>query len=104
MREGLDKWENIKTSRDFSLTGEQKHNLQAVDMAIVLQCAEGEGEGEGPVRRVGRLCEAYEDEVENFFSEVFKNFPRACQLGLINHSGVINFFLGGPLRTFCVFH
>ena len=33
-REGLDEWENIGTSRDLRLTGEQKHNSQAVDMAI----------------------------------------------------------------------
>jgi hypothetical protein len=33
-REGLDEWEHIGTSRDLRLTGEQKHNSQAVDMAV----------------------------------------------------------------------
>jgi hypothetical protein len=33
-REGLDEWEHIGTSRDLRLTGEQRHNSQAVDMAI----------------------------------------------------------------------
>jgi hypothetical protein len=33
-REGLAEWEHIGTSRDLRLTGEQKHNSQAVDMAV----------------------------------------------------------------------
>jgi hypothetical protein len=33
-RSGMDEWEHIKTSRDLKLTGEQRHNSQAVDMAI----------------------------------------------------------------------
>jgi hypothetical protein len=33
-REGLDEWEHIGTSRDLRLTGEQKHNSPAMDMAI----------------------------------------------------------------------
>lgn len=33
-REGLDEWEQIGTSRDLRLTGEQKHNSPAMDMAI----------------------------------------------------------------------
>jgi hypothetical protein len=31
---GLDKWEHIGTTRDLQLTREQRHNSQAVDMAI----------------------------------------------------------------------
>lgn len=33
-REGLNEWEHIGTSRDLRLTGEQKHNSQALDMAV----------------------------------------------------------------------
>ena len=33
-KEGLDEWEHIGTSRDLRLTREQKHNSQAVDMAV----------------------------------------------------------------------
>jgi hypothetical protein len=33
-RERLDEWEHIGTSRDLRLTGEQKHNSQALDMAV----------------------------------------------------------------------
>jgi len=33
-RERLNEWEHVGTSRDLRLTGEQKHNSQAVDMAI----------------------------------------------------------------------
>ncbi len=33
-RERLSEWEHIGTSRDLRLTGEQKHNSQAVDMAV----------------------------------------------------------------------
>lgn len=33
-RERLNKWEHIGTSRDLRLTGEQRHNSQAVDMAV----------------------------------------------------------------------
>jgi hypothetical protein len=33
-KEGLGEWEHIGTSRDLRLTGEQRHNSQAVDMAI----------------------------------------------------------------------
>jgi hypothetical protein len=33
-REGLGKWKHIRTSRDLRLTGEQKHNSQAVDMVV----------------------------------------------------------------------
>jgi hypothetical protein len=33
-RERLSEWEQIGTSRDLRLTGEQRHNSQAVDMAI----------------------------------------------------------------------
>ena len=33
-REHLDRWEQITTSRDLRLTGEQRHNGQAIDMAI----------------------------------------------------------------------
>jgi hypothetical protein len=32
--EGMDEWEHIGTSRDLRLTREQRHNSQAVDMAI----------------------------------------------------------------------
>lgn len=31
-KECLDEWEHIGTTRDLCLTGEQDHNLQAVDM------------------------------------------------------------------------
>ncbi|KAF8496238.1 hypothetical protein F5888DRAFT_1794754 [Russula emetica] len=33
-RERLNEWEHIGTSRDLRLTGEQKHNSQALDMAV----------------------------------------------------------------------
>jgi len=33
-REHLKEWEHIGTSRDLRLTGEQKHNSQALDMAV----------------------------------------------------------------------
>jgi hypothetical protein len=33
-RKGLDDWEHIGTGQDLRLTGKQKHNSQAVDMAI----------------------------------------------------------------------
>lgn len=33
-REHLDRWEQITTSRDLRLTSEQRHNGQAIDMAI----------------------------------------------------------------------
>ncbi|KAH9960236.1 hypothetical protein BGW80DRAFT_82001 [Lactifluus volemus] len=33
-KEGLDEWEHITTTRDLDLTGQQRHNSQAVDMAI----------------------------------------------------------------------
>ena len=33
-REHLKEWEHIGTSRDLRLTGEQKRNSQAVDMAV----------------------------------------------------------------------
>ena len=33
-RERLKEWQHIGTSRDLRLTGEQKHNSQALDMAI----------------------------------------------------------------------
>jgi hypothetical protein len=32
--QGMDEWEHIGTSRDLQLAREQRHNLQAVDMAI----------------------------------------------------------------------
>jgi hypothetical protein len=34
-REGLDEWEHIGTGQDLRPTRKQKHNSQAVDMAIV---------------------------------------------------------------------
>jgi hypothetical protein len=33
-KEGVREWEHIGTSRDLRLTGEQKHNSQAADMAV----------------------------------------------------------------------
>ena len=33
-KEGLEEWVHIGTSRDLHLTGEQRHNSQAVDMAV----------------------------------------------------------------------
>ena len=33
-REHMNEWEHIGTSRDLRLTGEQKHNSQALDMAV----------------------------------------------------------------------
>jgi hypothetical protein len=33
-RERMHEWEHIGTSRDLRLTGEQRHNSQAVDMAV----------------------------------------------------------------------
>jgi hypothetical protein len=33
-QEGLEEWEHIGTSRDLWLTGEQRHNSQAMDMAV----------------------------------------------------------------------
>ncbi|KAI9453286.1 hypothetical protein F5148DRAFT_1233692 [Russula earlei] len=33
-REGLDEWDHIGTSRDLRLTREQRHNSQALDMAV----------------------------------------------------------------------
>jgi hypothetical protein len=33
-KEGLDEWEHIVTTRDLHLTSEQRHNSQAVDMAV----------------------------------------------------------------------
>jgi hypothetical protein len=37
-REGLDGWEHIGTGRDLRLTGEQKHNSQAVDIVMHRLC------------------------------------------------------------------
>jgi hypothetical protein len=34
-REGLDEWEHLGTGQDLRLTGKQKHNSQAVNIAIV---------------------------------------------------------------------
>ncbi|KAI0245903.1 hypothetical protein BJV78DRAFT_1136456 [Lactifluus subvellereus] len=33
-KEGVEEWEQLGTSRDLRLTGEQRHNSQAVDMAV----------------------------------------------------------------------
>jgi hypothetical protein len=33
-KEGVEEWKHIVTSRDLRLTGEQRRNSQAVDMAI----------------------------------------------------------------------
>ena len=33
-KEGVEEWEHIVTSRDLRLTGEQRRNSQAVDMAV----------------------------------------------------------------------
>jgi hypothetical protein len=52
-REGLDEWEHIGTSRDLRLTGEQKHNSQAVDMAIAQRAEVSIGNG---VRQLAFFC------------------------------------------------
>ena len=52
-REGLDEWEHIGTSRDLRLTGEQKHNSQAVDMAIAQRAEVFIGNG---VRHLAFVC------------------------------------------------
>ena len=52
-REGLDEWEHIGTSRDLRLTGEQKHNSQAVDMAIAQRAEVFIGNG---VRHLAFIC------------------------------------------------
>jgi hypothetical protein len=44
-REGLDGWERLGTGQDLRLTGEQKHNLLAVDMAIAQRVEVFIGEG-----------------------------------------------------------
>jgi hypothetical protein len=48
--QGMDEWEHIRTSRDLRLTREQRHNSQAVDMAIAQRSEIFIGNG---VRRLG---------------------------------------------------
>ena len=52
-RKGLEEWEHIWTSRDLRLTGEQKHNSQAVDMAIAQRAEVFIGNG---VRHLAFVC------------------------------------------------
>ena len=52
-REGLDEWEHIGTGQDLRLTGEQKHNLQAVDMVIAQHAEVFIGNG---VRHLAFIC------------------------------------------------
>ena len=52
-KEGLDEWKHIGTSRDLNMTGEQKHNSQAVDMAIAQRAEVFVGNG---VRHLTFVC------------------------------------------------
>jgi hypothetical protein len=52
-RESLDEWERIGTGQDLRLTGKQKHNSQAVDMAIVQRAEVYIGNG---VRHLAFVC------------------------------------------------
>ena len=49
-QQGMDEWEHIGTNRDLRLTREQRHNSQAVDMAIAQRSEIFIGNG---VRRLG---------------------------------------------------